>query len=134
MPYLDSAKFTYFKPWRIVGTAGDVSTSEFNMMVEEFSSEVNRFHDSATDICSVSDATMESYLHAKYVADLIEENLVYREMTENIAPQNRVEMKSPSLFDEKHIHIRTALIRETREEKPRAYNYNMRSGRIKRWY
>lgn len=134
MPYLDSGTFSYYKPWRTVSATGDVDASTFNMMVEEFSSEINRFHDSTTDICSVSDSTMESYLHAKYLADLIEENLVYQEMAANIAPQNRVDMKAPSLFDANHLHMKEALIREKREEKPRAYNYNMRTGRIKKWY
>ena len=103
-------------------------------MVEEFSSEVNRFHDEITDICTVSDTTMESYLHAKYVSDLIEENLVYQEMALNIAPQNRVDSRAPSLFDINHQGVRNALIREKREEKAKAINYNLQTGRIRRWY
>ena len=134
MPYVDSTTFTLYKPWRTISSTGNVSLSQFNVMVEEFSAEVNRFHDEVDDICSVSDATMESYLHAKYVSDLLEENLTYQEMTLNIAPQDRVQMRPPSLFDDAHNHIRTALIREKREEKAKAINYDMRTGRIRRWY
>jgi hypothetical protein len=104
------------------------------MLVEEFSAEINRFHDETVDICTVSDATMESYLHAKYTADLIEETLVYKEMALNIAPQNRVGTRAPSLFDVDHTGVRNALIREKREEKAKAINYDMRTGRIRRWY
>jgi hypothetical protein len=124
----------YYKSWRGISASGNVSTSEFNMLVEEFSAEVNRFHDTSTDICSVSDASMESYLHAKYVSDLIEETLTYKEMAQNIAPQNRVGVQSPSLFDDSHIAIRSALIREKREEKAKAINYDMTTGQIRRWY
>lgn len=124
----------YIKSWRNIGTAGNVSTTEFKMLVEEFSAEVNRFHDEEADICSISDATMESYLHGKYVADLIEETLTYKEMAENIAPQDRVATRAPSLFDDNHIPVRNALIREKREEKAKAINYDMRTGRLRRWY
>lgn len=131
MPYLDATTFQYFNKHRTV--ASSPGTTEFNVMVEGFSGEFNRFHDATTDICDVSDATMESYLHAKYMADLVEENLVYIEMAENIAPQNRTESRPPSLFDANHVHIRDALMPEKREENVKAYNYNMLTGRIRRW-
>lgn len=134
MPYVDQATFEKFKSWRTISSTGNVSLSEFNMLVEEFSAEVNRFHDETTDICSVSDGTMESYLHAKYVSDLIDENLTFKEMVLNIAPQDRVSMRAPSLFDDTHIAARNALIREKREEKAKAINYDMKTGRIRRWY
>ena len=131
MPYLDTTTFEHFQKHR------DVSqwpgTSQFTQMVKEFSSEVNRFHDVTTDICSVSDATQESYLHAKYISDLIEEKMVYLEQSQNVAVQNRVNTQAPSLFDANHTGMRAALIREKREEKPKCYNYNMMTGRIRRW-
>lgn len=123
----------YFKSWRVISTTGNVSTSEFTMLVEEFSAEVNRFHDEEIDICTISDGTMESFLHGKYVSDLIEETLTYKEMALNIAPQDRVGTRAPSLFDENHIAVRNALIREKRELKAKAINYDMRTGRLRRW-
>ena len=134
MPYLDSTTFTYFKSWRTISATGNVSDSEFTMLVEEFSAEVNRFHDVETDICSISDSTTESFLHAKYIADLVEETLVYKEMAQNIAPQDRVGSRAPSLFDADHIAVQTALVREKREEKARAYNYSLTTGHIRSWY
>lgn len=130
MPYIDKATFQYFQKHRVAKWPGD---SQFTQMINEFTSEINRFHDETSNICSVSDATQESYLHAKYISDLIEEKMNYIEMNENIAPQLRVELKQPSLFDNNHAYIRTALIREKREERPKAYNYNLMTGRIRKW-
>jgi len=131
MPYTDEATFEFhFKHRDVSGWPG---TSEFTMMIEEYSAEINRFHDISANTCDVSDNTMESELHIKYINDLLEEKLVYIEQAENIAVQNRVATKSPSLFDDNHIHIRKALIKEKREERPVAYNYNLRTGRVRRW-
>jgi hypothetical protein len=134
MPYVDRATFQYYKSWRSITANGNVSLSEFNMLVEEFSAEINRFHDETEDICTVSDGTMESYLHAKYTSDLIDETLTFKELTLNIAPQDRTQMRAPSLFDDAHVGVRNALIREKREEKAKAITYSMQTGQIRRWY
>lgn len=105
------------------------------MMVKSHSADFNRFLDVTVDICSVSDSTMESELFAKHMGDVIEENFVYMEHAQNQTVDYRAgNVKEPSIFDDRHVHVRTALIREKREEKPRAYNYNLRTGRIRRWY
>ena len=134
MPYLDSTNFTFFKKGRTVSATGDISSSEFTVAVNMFGSEINRFHDEIEDICSISDNTSESFLHGKFMADLVEESIVYWEMADNIAPQNRIPSDTITLWDEKHRYIRTALIREKREEKAKAINYNLQTGRIRRWY
>lgn len=132
MAYTDAATFEFhFKHRDVSGWPG---SSQFTMMIEEYSAEINRFHDVTADICAVSDNTMESELHIKYINDLLEEKLVYIKQAENIAVQNRVETRSPSLFDDAHAYIRKALIKEKREERPVAYNYSFRTGRIRRWY
>lgn len=131
MPYVDEAHFEDFQRHRDV--SGWPGTTEFTMMVEEFSSEINRFHNATVDICTVSDATMESYLHAKYCSDLVEESLIILKQAENISVQNRVGTIAPSLFDDNHAYIRKALAKERREERPVAFNYNLRTGRVRRW-
>lgn len=134
MPYVDATTFGYFYPNRTVSATGDVTASQFNQMVEEFSSEINRFHSVTTDICSVSDVTQESYLHAKIVADLIEEKINYINMQRHVRPDLRTERPPPSLWDINHSSRREALRLERAEEKARAMNYNLRTGRIRRWY
>lgn len=134
MPYLDASNFTYFKKERVVSATGDISVSELTVTVNMFGSEFNRFHDREDDLCSISQNTTESFLHGKYMADLVEETIVYWEMTGNIAPQNRIPTTSISVFDDAHAFIRNALIREKREEKAKAINYNLQTGRIRRWY
>jgi hypothetical protein len=54
-------------------------------------------------------------------------------MAQNIAPQNRVGTRAPSLFDADHQGVRNALIREKREEKAKAMNYSLTTGQIRRW-
>jgi hypothetical protein len=132
MPYLDVATFQYFYEHRTVSEFP--GTTEFNKMVSGFTAEFNRFHNVNSDICSISDTTNESYLHGKFMSDLIEEMCNYIRNQKTIPPDLRAEIPPPSLFDDYHTHIRTALAKERREEKPVAYNYNMRTGRIRRWY
>ncbi len=134
MPYLDSATFILFKRGRVVSATGDISASEFTMAVNMFGAEINRFHDKVEDICSISDNTTESFLHGKFMADLIEKSIVYWEMADNIAPQNRVDEQLLSLWNPEFLPVRNALIREKREEKAKAITYNLQTGRIRRWY
>lgn len=132
--YLSATHFTYLFPHRTISATGDVTASQFTLMVNRFAADVNRFMDETADICTVADASTESNLIAGIISTLIEETLVYKEMAQNIAPQNRVEMKAPSIFDDRHAEMRQALAREKREEKPAAINYNMYTGRVRKWY
>lgn len=132
--YVSASHFTYLFPHRSISASGDVTASQFTNMVNRFAADVNRYLDVTADICSVADATTESNLIAGIISNLIEETLVYKEMAQHIAPQNRVDMKNPSLFDANHSEMRSALTREKREEKVVAFNYDMHTGRIKRWY
>jgi len=116
------------------GSWVDQNGSAMTNIILAYSAELNTFMHVNTDICSTSDATRESWVIAKGLADVIAKHIDHEEMTGNIAPQNRVAMMPAHLYQMEFAHIRQSLEMDMREERPVAYNYNLYTTHITKHY
>ena len=130
MPYTTEAAFEYQYEYR------DVSkwpgSSAFTHLVATVSAELNEdFLDEASDITTYATASQKSYRMSEIVNRIIEAKLTWFEMVKNIAPQNRVDTPEPSIESITGWQRATSKTKEDR--KPGAYNFNVNTGKIKRW-
>lgn len=112
----------------------DANGSAATVKLEQISAELNTFLKIDDDICAYGDATRESRIVEEALANVISRWVSYEEMMGNIAPQNRTELIPTHLYQDSFDHIKNSLMKDLREEHPRAINYNLRTGRLRKWY
>ena len=133
MAYTTFSAFTLQHKHRVVGTTGDVTSSEFTSLVDKYSAEFNDIMVVTVDICSSSAATAESKKMMALMNDLIEEHLTYIEQGLNVAVQDRVSTRPPSSYDINHAYVKTAILKEKAEEHARVITVNLNDGRVTRY-
>ena len=131
MAYTTAARIKYMHPGHAAFV--DANGSAIAVMIENISAELNTYLKVDADICANTDATRESRIVEQGLGDVISRWCNYQEMMGTIAPQNRNEMIPAHLYQDVFVHIQESLLKDMREEHPKAYNYNLRTGRIRRW-
>ena len=117
----------------------DSNGSSITVMLCELSSELNTCFKVDTDICSTVSAgnaetsTREQLICAKGISDVMSRAINYAEMA-GLAPQNRVDTVPAHLYQDIFAHIQLSLKKDMREEHAKAMNYNLHTGRVRRYY
>ncbi len=101
-------------------------------MLIDVTSDINDFLDETSDIADSADGDHAGNTCIKVANALLEAKLNWLEITQNRSPTDRQEFVEPDLMNIEYISLREKLANLRRREKPRAMNFNMQTGRIRR--
>ncbi len=101
-------------------------------MILDVTVDINDFLDVTADIASSGDADHNGNTCVKVANVLLEAKLNWLEINQNRSPTDRQEFPEPDLMDLDYTFLREKLANLRRRDKPRAMNFNMNTGRVRR--
>lgn len=101
-------------------------------MIIDVTADINDFLDVEADIADSADGDHKGNTCVKVANALLEAKLNWLEITQNRSPTDRQEFVEPDLMDIEYASLREKLSNLRRRDKPRAMNFNMETGRIRR--
>ena len=101
-------------------------------MVIDVTSDINDFLDVTADIADSADADHKGNTCIRVANALLEAKLNWLEISQNRSPTERINFPEPDIMDLEYADMREKLNNLKRREQPRAMNFNMETGRIRR--
>lgn len=101
-------------------------------MLLDVTVDINDFLDVTADIAASGDGDHTGNTCMKVANVLIEAKLNWLEISQNRSPTERQEFPEPDLMDLSYTAQREKLSNLRRRDKPRAMNFNMETGRVRR--
>lgn len=101
-------------------------------MIIDVTADINDFLDETSDIADSGDLDHTSKTCVRVANALLEAKLNWLEVTQNRSPTERQEFPEPDLMDLEYADLRQKLNNLKRREQPRAMNFNLETGRIRR--
>lgn len=101
-------------------------------MIIDATSDINDFLDVTADIATSGDGDHVGNTCIKVANVLLEAKLNWLEINQNRSPTERQEFPEPDLMDLEYTYLREKLSNLRRRDKPRAMNFNMETGRVRR--
>lgn len=101
-------------------------------MIIDVTADINDFLDVTSDIAASGDGDHKGNTLIKVADVLLEAKLNWLEITQNRTPTERQDFPEPDLMDLEYTYLREKLSNLRRRDKPRAMNFNMETGRLRR--
>lgn len=101
-------------------------------MILDVTADINDFLDETADIASSADGDHTAAVCIRVANALLEAKLNWLEITQNRTPTERQDFPEPDIMDLEYADLRQKLNNLRRREKPRAMNFNMETGRIRK--
>ena len=106
--------------------------TQFAQMIIDVSTDINDFLDVTADIASSGDGDHKGNTCIRVANVLLEAKLNWLEINQNRSPTDRQEFAEPDIMDLEYTDMREKLANLRRRDKPRAMNFNMETGRVRR--
>lgn len=107
-------------------------TDEFAQMILDVTADMNDFLDVTADIASSGDADHNGNVCIRVANALLEAKLNWLEINQNRSPTDRQDFPEPDIMDIEYGDMREKLNNLKRRDQPRAMNFNLETGRIRR--
>ena len=101
-------------------------------MIIDVTADINDFLDVEADIATSADDDHTSQTCARVAGVLLEAKLIWLENLDKTPLSERSETPEPDLMGIDNIKLRDKLNNLRRREQPRAFNFNLNTGRIRR--
>ena len=101
-------------------------------MVIDVTADINDFLDVTADIADSADGDHKGNTCIRVANVLLEAKLNWLEITQNRSPTERQDFPEPDIMDIEYIDMREKLANLRRRDKPRAMNFNMETGRLRK--
>ena len=101
-------------------------------MIIDVTADINDFLDVTSDIADSADGDHKGNTCVRVANVLLEAKLNWLEITQNRSPTERQDFPEPDIMDLEYIDMREKLANLKRRDKPRAMNFNMETGRIRK--
>lgn len=101
-------------------------------MITDVSADINDFLDVSGDLTSSGDGSQDSNTVIRVANALLEAKLNWLEIMRNRSPTDRQDFPEPDIMDIAYADMREKLSNLRRRDKPKAMNFNMETGRIRR--
>ena len=107
-------------------------TNNFAQMIIDVTADINDFLDVTADIAASGDGDHKGNTCIRVANVLLEAKLNWLEISQNRSPTDRQDFPEPDIMDIAYADMREKLSNLRRREKPKAMNFNMETGRIRR--
>ena len=131
MPYTTEAYFEYEYKHRDVSVYP--GTSNFTHLIYKYSAEINTVMDEDSDFCTVSSATALTYSVNSIINELLEAHIKYLDLWKRTPAAERFNLKPPCIWDPENAGLRARLLKLKEDRKPKCYNFNTETGKVRRW-
>jgi len=101
-------------------------------MVIDVTADINDFLDVTADIADSADGDHKGNTCIRVANVLLEAKLNWLEINQNRSPTERMDFPEPDIMDLEYTDMREKLSNLRRRDKPRAMNFNMETGRVRR--
>ena len=101
-------------------------------MILDVTADMNDFLDVTADIADSADGDHKGNTCVRVANVLLEAKLNWLEISQNRSPTERQEFPEPDIMDIEYADMREKLANLRRRDKPRAMNFNMETGRVRR--
>ena len=101
-------------------------------MIVDVTADINDFLDVTADLAASGDGSHAANLFIRVANTLLEAKLNWLEIMRNRSPTDRQDFPEPDIMDIAYADMREKLSNLRRREKPKAMNFNMETGRIRR--
>lgn len=101
-------------------------------MIVDVSADINDFLDVSADLTDSGDGDQDANTAIRVANALLEAKLNWLEIMRNRSPTDRQDFPEPDIMDIAYADMREKLSNLRRRDKPKAMNFNMNTGRIRR--